>query len=531
MLWAKESNKKNALFVDIFKSNKIQRSLGLIESKVCSPPKKSDTVALLRRKEGNDLFGCREWAEAMEMYNESLCFAKNGSKHISLAYANRASCFLQMKRYNECLIDIQLAKKTGYPAELMEKLDRRKKECLKCFFECLKFHPPMEVFEPKLSYEADEKFPCIANVLQFEQDENGDYMFCAKEDIDVGQTIVVESAFVKCLLRFGRKCSICLKGNTNLLPCENCATAMFCSDECKASALHKYECGLKYSEDDSLNGGVLEAARAIILGVNTFPTVDQLMDFVVQTIQSDPNELPHSLIDEQSKYRAFLKLPLANDDASDIFHAVVFCAFKFILNIPGIKEIFVSQKHRRFLMHLVAHCMKITSKNSFQEVRVIRRKEYALVYSQTGAITKYFKHSCEPNATMSQTNGNLICITVRPVKKGERLHISYYELLLDSKETRQRELFENKQFICQCKRCEGYTATMAQRNRIASDPDYRDIISRYPITDTEIDKLPQMIAQCEKVSRKYGDVEWCDEIGRVINIYIKLLNIHMSGIF
>lgn len=529
MLWVKESNQKNALFVDLFKSNKLQRSLNLIESKACTPPTKSDTVAMRKRKEGNVLFGQREWAEAMEMYNESLCSAKTGSKHISLAYANRSSCFLNMKLYNECLIDIELAKEAGYPMDLMPKLDQRKEDCLKCIKEDAE---SLEIFQPKLSYESHEKFPCIANVLKFERDGDGDYLLFAKESIDVGQTVVVESAFVKCLLRYGRKCSICLKGNVNLMPCEICAIAMFCCDECKGNFLHKYECGLKYSEDDSLNGGMLETARAIILGVNAFATVDQLMEFVEQTITSDPNQLPDSLIDDQSKYRAFLKLPLSNDDdGEDIFITVAFCTYKFILNIPQLKVIFESKKHRRFLMHLVVHSMKIASKNSFQEVRVIRRKEYAMVYSQTGPITKYLKHSCAPNATVTQTNGNLICITVRPVKKGEPLFISYYELLLDSREKRQRDLWENKQIICRCTRCEGHTATKAQQKQIASDPDFHDIISDYPITESDIKKLPQMIAKCEAFSKRYGDVMWCDQLGRVINIYIKLLNFRMSGLF
>lgn len=526
MLWAKESNKKNALFVDLFQLNKLQRTLNLIESKACSPPQKSDSVALRKRKEGNVLFGQRDWIEAMEMYNESLCFAKPGSKHISLAYANRSSCFLNMKLYNECLIDIELAKASGYPSDLMNKLDQRKEECLKR----MKEDVTLGTFEPKLSYETNEKFPCMANVLEFKQGADGENLLCAKDDIDVGQTIIVESAFIKYLIRSGRKCSICLKGNANLIPCECCATAMFCGDECQNNFLHKYECGLKYSEDDSLNGGMLEATRAILLGVNAFATVDELMKFVEDTVKSDPNELPDSLIDELSKYRAFLKLPTADDDeGAEIFTALVYCTYKFILNIPEMKVTFESEKHRRFLMHLVSHCMKVTSKNSFQELAVIRRKEYAMVYSQTGIVTKYLEHSCAPNATITQTNGNLICVTIRPVKKGGRVYISLFELLLESKEKRQRELWENKQIRCKCRRCEGRTATLDQRKQIASDQDVLDIISNYPVTISEVNKLPQLIANCETVSRKYGDVEWCDELGRVINIYIKLLNLRMSG--
>lgn len=89
----------------------------------------------------------------------------------------------------------------------------------------------------------------MANVLKIKREFNGNFSVFAKEDIDVGQTVLVEKAFFTYLHnRFGVKCNICLKGNCNLMPCKRCNVAMFCSDECQGNCLHAYECGLKVSD-------------------------------------------------------------------------------------------------------------------------------------------------------------------------------------------------------------------------------------------------------------------------------------------
>lgn len=129
MLWQKESNKANALYADIFALNGGEARLRLMtrnlrtQTKPGPKPVKNDLMAVQKRKEGNVHFGQDHWVDALELYNESICFAEPGSKTISLAYANRSACFLKMRRLNECLADIELAKGVGYPAELIPKLD------------------------------------------------------------------------------------------------------------------------------------------------------------------------------------------------------------------------------------------------------------------------------------------------------------------------------------------------------------------------------------------------------------------------
>ncbi len=65
-----------------------------------------------------------------------------------------------MQKYDECLTDIEMAKKTGYPVEKMKKLDDRITECLKG----TKNDRKIVRDTIKLTLEPDEKYPCMATV-------------------------------------------------------------------------------------------------------------------------------------------------------------------------------------------------------------------------------------------------------------------------------------------------------------------------------------------------------------------------------
>lgn len=325
MIWKKESKKKDALYIDFFKLkgqftrntyySAVQLSYIKNPQSTCT---KSNEISLKKRKDGNKAFQEREWTVAMEKYNESLCHAKIGSKHVSLAYANRSACFFNMKKYNECLVDIQLAKENGYPEDLMAKLDTRKADCLRLIAEGAQVN---DDFGMKLSFESDTKFPCMANVVSIKRDDKGKLSLVANTDIDVGKTIAIEKAFTTCLYtRFGWRCILCLKQNSNLVPCKTCNVAMFCHDECENSPLHSFECGLKCAGHYYVFFSLMNEIRTVIKVVNMFPSIDELMKFVEEAVTTDPNELPDTLQDEKSQYRAYLKLPYGESFAhTDLF--------------------------------------------------------------------------------------------------------------------------------------------------------------------------------------------------------------------
>lgn len=153
---------------------------------------KSDETALRKRKEGNTYFGRHQWSEAMELYNESLCYAKPGSEHISLAYSNRSACFFNMKMYTKCMIDIEHAMKAGFPEQMMPKLIRRNDECLKL----IQDGTEVAGLDFSLSFEPHDKFSVMANVLKLETNAGNSISMVANEDIAVGKTVMVDKAFI-----------------------------------------------------------------------------------------------------------------------------------------------------------------------------------------------------------------------------------------------------------------------------------------------------------------------------------------------
>ncbi|XP_055302503.1 uncharacterized protein LOC129568532 [Sitodiplosis mosellana] len=533
MLWQKESNKANALYADLFALSGGEARLKLMtrnlraQTKPGQKPIKNDSISLQKRKEGNEHFGQSRWVDALELYNESICHAQPGSKNISLAYANRAACFLKMKRLDECLRDIELAKEAGYPAELMPKLDQRKIDCLK---EIKEGRSRSEHFRTKLDFEPNEKFPCMANVVDIERDADGDYSVVAKADIDIGQTIVVEKVFLVYLFELkAQKCNICLKGYTNLIPCEKCAIAMFCSDKCRHNPLHDYECGLVYSTNSQLNGSLMNDVRGILLAINMFSTADELEEFVEETIKSNPTCLPDSLSNQKSQYEAFLKLPINESMISpDQMMCLTYEVYNQLLNMPKVDAFFRTKKLRRFLMHLVFYHIQILENNSVQgSVKLLsgmNQGRLVTCYNPTGLIEKYFRHSCAPNVVTAEGDGNHIFMTIRPIKKGDRLTFSCFMFLVESKDKRQKILWERRKMICSCTRCKGVAATSEERRQFLFDPDFQSIVlTKLPLDHSNTEQIQKVTDKCVNFLKKYDRTEWCDEIGAVVHIYIHLL--------
>lgn len=233
MLWEKESEHFNAVYVDVFAQTDGYKYLNKVynaETKSNNPNAvaiKSDAISFAMREKGNEHFNHGRLNEAMHLYNDSLRFGENGSDSISFAYANRSACFFKMKMYNECIADIELARTNGRcPANLIRKLDQREAKCL----ENIENAVQPQRYGPNLDFEPNERFPCISNQLKIEKDDNGVPVMVATQDIGVGETIVGEEVFVGYpYCRYGWRCNICQRYNVNLVPCEKCTVAMFCA--------------------------------------------------------------------------------------------------------------------------------------------------------------------------------------------------------------------------------------------------------------------------------------------------------------
>ncbi|XP_031631856.1 uncharacterized protein LOC116346090 [Contarinia nasturtii] len=389
---------------------------------------------------------------------------------------------------------MRCGQKYGYPERLMPKLVKRERNCRECLETDSKVQSNV-----KLSFEPNEKYPSMANVLEVGQDGNGGYSVVAKADIDVGKTILVERPFLAYLnIRYGCKCNICLKSNVNLVPCPKCSVAMFCHKECQGSFLHEYECGVKFMEDIDENISRMSSLRLMLL--------------------------KKRLAAIQTSY-PFLKLRIGPNVAKNLdFPWFISNIYNLLIEIPKIKAMFQSMKHRRFLMHLIGHHALIVKNNNCHSVMTTFSPQYHL-YKLSGITANYFKSSCLPNVFVGDCGGNLVGSTIRPVKKGEHLLTAPIPNLMKPKSERQHILWIVKQITCKCVRCEGHTASPEQCLEISLDPSVYSIRSEYPrLNFRNVEEVQAFVKKCGEVLTKYGHIMWCHELGMVLTMYMSILS-------
>lgn len=344
-MWQKESTNKNALYVNLCLVKKSSRNLDdvyqdlrteiNVHKKLHQLYTKCDEVSRMKRQMAKAYFEERNWEDAIDLYNEALCFAERGSTSVGLTFARRSACFFNMKRYTECLIDIKLAAANNCPKRLIPELKQRRLSCEKCIENGWQStERPLQ-----LDFMEDKQFKGMANVVEIakrndDDDDDNKYAVFARQNIDVGQIVAIDKGFTKTLfVIYGWKCNICLKSNTNLVPCQRCTTAMFCHD-CD-NHLHKYECGMKTSLYSNFNNYLMQELRTFSVAMSLFANADEMMKFVEASIEaSDEIE---ALNDDRSKYRAFLRLANNTAESKDAqFPRIVFGVYKILLEIPKV---------------------------------------------------------------------------------------------------------------------------------------------------------------------------------------------------
>ncbi|XP_037031875.1 SET and MYND domain-containing protein DDB_G0273589-like [Bradysia coprophila] len=493
---------------------------------------KNNHGSKLCREIGNKQFAESKWIEAIGLYNRAICAAKNvSSELVGLAYANRSACFFELQMYEKCLVDITLAKEANFPQRLMAKLDKRRDDCLN-FIESGSNPVP---FEPKLSFESHPKFTGMANVLEIKLDSEFGRHITVTCDIDVGKIVVMEKAFMTAYRyeKF-RRCDTCMMKDTNLIPCTRCTDTMFHSSECKASDFHKVECGMYTLPIDAedYNDNQRHIIRSILQAVNMFATAEELQQFVEDAIFSDSMEIPESLLDEKSNYREFVKLwHEPNVYLRDMFGQQVYFVHKKLLDHPTIGSKFNTKETQRFLMHLVAqhYCIINYSGNivfdnsddlvgwNFEEFRSV--------------IAMYMNHSCAPNATLVSFDGYNVIVTIRPIKAGEQVFLSYFrnDKIQHSTIDRKKYILARCRFNCNCERCNGKSLPSGERNEMKKDECFRYIERNKPKINFLVEGPIQTPAakeleeKCIEFLNRYGRKIWCNEIDFVTDCYRRLL--------
>lgn len=279
----------------------------------------------------------------------------------------------------------------------------------------------------------------------------------------------------------------------------------------------------------------------MLMIIKMFATADELMVFVKQ-LQNGPKKMPTNLADDHAKYRLFFNLPNTDYKSNSFVHylpLMVYPVYQTILRVPEIKAMFRSQKHLRFLMHLIGHHHLIPPSNArfggvTQPVPPMPDDDSPTIFSNGHHIMdKYMRHSCYPNVLSIMTNGQNILVTARPIKKGEQVLESRILIGTASKQERQKQLFEELGKKCDCSRCRGITASVAERQRLRSDPAYQSSsFAKWTISnllsDTS-DNHEEAIEDSVVLLQKYGHLDWCEELQSTLMNYMAPLYVRVAG--
>lgn len=132
------------------------------------------------RQEGNKLFCQGKAFDALELYNQSICWAecKDNTEELAIGYANRSAVYYKWNMYEICTQNIELAKSAGYPKRLMEKLMKREMDCLEHINNEINAKSNEINFVPRLDIQANAQIPFIANCLEMNENlDEGWLMF------------------------------------------------------------------------------------------------------------------------------------------------------------------------------------------------------------------------------------------------------------------------------------------------------------------------------------------------------------------
>ncbi|XP_037049522.1 SET domain-containing protein DDB_G0283443-like [Bradysia coprophila] len=486
-LWHKESDAVGATYVDLFKS--VPKSIinNVPSSNRCC---KNNETSTALRTEGNKKFLAEKWEDAMQYYNWSLCFAENESENVGLAYANRSACFFHMKMHDKVIVDVELAKRSNVPDRLLPKLQQRKRDSENV----KKIQSRQFEWTPKLSYPANENWPCMSDVVEVRRNVEFGRHMVAKCDIPAGKIILLEENFMMVKNNDEPLCYTCFRNQANFIPCAKCSVVIFCSTECMdRNTTHKFECGTFFH---TLHIEDKFQIKLILLAIELFDSAENLMKFVDEILAEDPSKLPAALHDAKSKYHFFLKLGKVPPTTFDIT-SETYKICRNVMAIPKIGDLFNTTEKQRFITHLVAHHFLATNNNTYGDES---NTTVALVLSM-------LNHSCSPNLHNYAVRHKRCSVTIRPVKKGQQLFTTYLTDGEKPLEQRQKELKQWWGFECKCEYCRSGNRSMDVKMAL-TNPTLRYVLANYSIKENH----SVVMDKCLKFLNKRTNAPWSMDI-------------------
>lgn len=422
MLWNKDQTKNSDQYTDLrlaIPRNYIKRYVDI--DKPSGNPRKSHKKSKKFRKIALDFMDLHNYPLAIEWLNKSICNAKCDTNSAQISYGHRSKCLYQLGQYAACLKDIELAKSSNYPDVMLAELNVLEREC-RTMLGQLRLSRAVQRNDTvyNRNYSDRLEFSVVEATLR------------PKRAVAVGETVSVDEPFVAVLVDEPyARCSTCFRPEYNLLPCDRCAKAMFCSAECQSTGLHKWFCTVIWPTRPT--GDQMLVLCTVLAALKLYPTHEQLVQ-AVETFNLDTTVKPARSAVTALKYRRFFEACRRERFTCTDFMASIVNSlpiFQAIVKHRVYGQRFQSNESQRFLIHLIAHHWQFIAMNLHTTLRASGDTNNlwnmeTTAYAKAVCFAKLaMKHSCMPSIHPIVVGKNVVYKAIRPIDANAPLSISY----------------------------------------------------------------------------------------------------------
>jgi len=231
---------------------------------------------------------------------------------------------------------------------------------------------------------------------------------------------------------------------------------MFCSDDCKDSAMklfHCYECPIV---ERLLKSGIMQLAMRIFFqSLAIFGgSVDDLKQFLESNSDSKcMYDFDFSSNDELSKAKSNLLAMYHLTRSNDI--CLSDSPEKLLIDHPALKDVWL--QNESFIRMFITRILQVGDCNFHGICGWSIKKEIQQPQMIGIACYPYISlvnHSCAPNVNRIYVEGKMFLLCERPIKKGEQLFDCYKATFFTQlKAARQQILLNDYCFNCDCEAC------------------------------------------------------------------------------
>jgi len=345
--------------------------------------------------------------------------------------------------------------------------------------------------------EFGQEIPCVRSNVALEYKEGRGRLLVATEDIPPGEIIIVETPYSSILLPeyYQSHCQSCYMRVKAPIPCWFCAKVRFCSDICRVEAwerFHKVECQqLDLILDPTLGKMAMLSMRILTSSGKIY--LDYIIGKLAEEEDARRNDARLSEADanrrlafneeeiyDAADYRTIYSLVgnTKQRGVGDLFKRALMALY--LLKILEATPFFynggsdprnvklsdkvamgaVLLKHLQNLpcnAHEVSE-MELAGSNggggTGKENGGARDSTVNEIGAAVFGVLSLINHSCDPNVVRHYYSCNGVVRSIRTIKKGEELLDNYgYHYAVMPKEERQRKLYNQYYFRCDCGAC------------------------------------------------------------------------------